>query len=127
MYKLKYGSFKRIPDLVVFPTEEEQVQALVQAAVRHNVVLIPYGGGTSVTEALICPENETRFIVSVDMKRMNRILWIDKTNRMACIQAGAVGRHIVKQLESYGLPWAMNPTALSFRPSAAGLQQMPLA
>ena len=32
------------------------------------------------------------------MRRMNRVLWIDPINRMAWIQAGAVGRDIVEQL-----------------------------
>lgn len=114
MYNLKYGHLKRIPDLVVYPTEESEITALVAAAVEYQVVLIPFGGGTSVTEALACPENETRFIVSVDMKRMNRILWIDKVNRMACIQAGAVGRHIVKQLEEYGFTMGHEPDSIEF-------------
>jgi alkyldihydroxyacetonephosphate synthase len=114
MYNIKYGKLKRIPDLVVFPTEDEHVRKLVAAAVEHNVVLIPFGGGTSVTEALACPESEKRFIVSVDMKRMNRILWIDKVNRMACIQAGAVGRHLVKQLEEYGFTMGHEPDSIEF-------------
>ena len=114
IYNIKYGKLKRIPDLVVFPTEEEQVRELVALAVAHDVVLIPFGGGTSVTEALACPEHEQRMIVSVDMKRMNRILWIDKTNRMACIQAGAVGRHIVSQLAEYGFTMGHEPDSIEF-------------
>ncbi|PKL80118.1 MAG: oxidase [Candidatus Melainabacteria bacterium HGW-Melainabacteria-1] len=114
MYSIKYGQLKRIPDLVVFPVEESQVSALVAAAVAHDVVLIPFGGGTSVTEALACPAHESRLIVSVDMKRMNRIMWIDKTNRMACIQAGAVGRHIVRQLETYGFTMGHEPDSIEF-------------
>ncbi|MBC7473198.1 MAG: FAD-binding oxidoreductase [Candidatus Sericytochromatia bacterium] len=114
MYNIKYGKLKRIPDLVVYPTEEEQVRELVAAAVANHVVLIPFGGGTSVTEALSCPENEIRFIVSVDMKFMNRILWIDKVNRMACIQAGAVGRHISNQLEEYGFTMGHEPDSIEF-------------
>jgi alkyldihydroxyacetonephosphate synthase len=114
LYKVKYGMLDRIPDLVVYPTEEEQVRELVAAAVKHNIVLIPYGGGTSVTEALVCPEQEKRMIVSVDMKRMNRILWIDPVNRMACIQAGAVGRHLTKQLEGYGFTMGHEPDSIEF-------------
>jgi hypothetical protein len=38
-------------------------QVLVAAAVEHDVVIIPYGGGTSVSQALLCPENENRMIV----------------------------------------------------------------
>ena len=98
MYAVKYGTLGRIPDAVVFPENEKQVHALVQAAVAHDVCLIPYGGGTNVSEALRCPDAETRMIVSVDMRRMNQVLWIDPVNRMACIEAGAVGRHLTEQL-----------------------------
>src|SRR5262249_42417250 len=114
MYAIKYGKLGRIPDLVVFPTEETQVAALVDTAKRHDVSLIPFGGGTSVTEALRCPADETRLIVSVDMRRMNRILWIDPVNRMACIQAGAVGRHIAKQLQGYGFTMGHEPDSIEF-------------
>ncbi len=114
MYAIKYGRVERVPDLVVYPTDDDQVVALVRQAVRHDVVLIPYGGGTSVTEALMCPEAEERMIVSVDMKRMNRILWIDPTNRMACIQAGAVGRDIMRQLAAHGFTMGHEPDSVEF-------------
>jgi len=114
MFAIKYGRIERVPDLVVYPTEEEQVVQLVAAASHHNVCLIPYGGGTCVTEALLCPENEERMIVSVDMRRMNRILWIDPVNRMACIQAGAVGRHIMAQLQEHGFTMGHEPDSVEF-------------
>jgi len=114
MYSLKHGQLKRVPDLVVYPTEEDQVTALVEAALKHDVCLIPFGGGTCVTQALLCPSNENRQIVSVDMRRMNRILWIDPVNRMACIQAGAVGRHIVEQLAEHGFTMGHEPDSVEF-------------
>lgn len=114
MYMVKYGRVHRIPDLVVYPENEAQVVALVAAASDENVCLIPYGGGTNVTEALRCPEDETRMIVSVDMRRMNRILWIDPVNRMACIEAGAVGRHIVSQLAEHGYTMGHEPDSVEF-------------
>ena len=114
MYAIKFAKLGRIPDLVVWPTEEEHVIALVKAAAAHDAVLIPFGGGTNVTDALRCPENETRFIVSVDMRRMNQILWIDPVNRMAFIQAGAVGRHIIQNLARYGWTMGHEPDSVEF-------------
>jgi alkyldihydroxyacetonephosphate synthase len=114
MYAIKYGRIPRVPDLVVHPADEEQVVALVEAARRHDAVLIPYGGGTNVSDALRCPEGEGRAIVSVDMGRMNRVLWIDPENRMACIQAGAVGRHIAAQLARHGFTLGHEPDSLEF-------------
>ncbi|MBL8019333.1 MAG: FAD-binding oxidoreductase [Leptospirales bacterium] len=114
MYLIKYGRMTRIPDAVVFPTEEAHVTKIVEAAQKHNVCIIPFGGGTNVTDALRCPENETRMIVSVDMRKMNRILWIDPVNRMACIEAGAVGRHITESLSKHGFTMGHEPDSMEF-------------
>ena len=114
MYCIKYGRLARIPDLIVYPTKDEDVVGIVRAAQSHDVCLIPFGGGTNVSDALRCPEQDERMIVSVDMSRMNRILWIDPDNRMACIQAGAVGRHIVEQLAEHGFTMCHEPDSIEF-------------
>jgi alkyldihydroxyacetonephosphate synthase len=114
MYAIKYGALARVPDLVAFPAEDAHVERLVEAAVRHDVVLIPYGGGTNVTDALRCRPEEQRTIVSVDLRRMNRILWIDPVNRMACIQAGAVGRDIATGLARHGFTMGHEPDSVEF-------------
>lgn len=69
---LKYGKFPRFVDCVVFPGKHEDVEAIVKAAVKFNVVLIPYGGGTNVTQALVPPTEEKRMIVSVDTSRVRK-------------------------------------------------------
>ena len=114
MFAIKHKSLGRIPDMVVYPESEEHVAELIKAAVEHDAVLIPFGGGTNVTDALRCPGNESRVIVSVDMRRMNRILWIDKENMMARIEAGAVGRHIIAQLAEYGVSMGHEPDSVEF-------------
>lgn len=97
------GSVGRIPDMVIFPERVQQVRRLVEAADRWGACLIPYGGGTNTSQALKCPETESRMIVSVDMSRMNRIRWVDRENRLACIEAGAVGYQIEMSLARIGL------------------------
>ena len=114
MYLIKYGRLDRVPDLVVCPETDEQVAALVQAALRHEVCLVPYGGGTNVTDALRCPAGEDRTICVVDLARMNRIRWIDPVNRMACIEAGAVGRQIQRQLAEHGYTLGHEPDSVEF-------------
>ena len=114
VYAVRHGTVGRIPDLVVYPSTEEQVAAIVAAAVKHGACLIPYGGGTNVTDALRCPPGETRTIVSVDLARLNRILWIDPVDRMACIQAGAVGRHIQEELAKHGFTLGHEPDSVEF-------------
>ncbi|HUQ19916.1 MAG TPA: FAD-binding oxidoreductase [Gemmatimonadaceae bacterium] len=109
---LKTTGFPRVPDYVVYPADETQVMGLVDAAIETGVVLMPYGGGTNVTEALRCLPCEKRAIVAVDMSRMSRIEWIDPVNRMAKIQAGAAGRTIQSQLAEYGLTMGHEPDSV---------------
>lgn len=56
---------------MIYPNSTEDVQRLVTLAGKHNVVLVPYGGGTNVTKSLQLLETEKRMCVSVDMGRMN--------------------------------------------------------
>jgi alkyldihydroxyacetonephosphate synthase len=114
MFSIKYAELGRIPDVVVYPESEEQVAKLVELSRQHNATLVPYGGGTNVTDALRCFPSESRSIVSVDMRRMNRVLWIDRTNMLACIQAGAVGRHIMAELKKHGVTMGHEPDSVEF-------------
>lgn len=112
IYAIRYEGLERVPDLVVFPDTEARVEALVEAGARHDVCLVPYGGGTNVSEALRCPPEETRPIVSVDLRRLNRIQWIDPVNLMVSIEAGAVGRHINAQLAEHGFTLGHEPDSV---------------
>jgi alkyldihydroxyacetonephosphate synthase len=114
MYAIRHGRLERVPDLVVYPSTEEQVTAIVEAAARHDVCLVPYGGGTNVTDALRCPVDEERSIVSVDLSRLDRILWIDPVNLMACLQAGAVGRRLQAELARHGFTLGHEPDSVEF-------------
>ncbi len=114
MFVIKHERLERIPDLVVFPESDEQVAQLIAAAARHNAVLIPFGGGTNVTGALRCEADEERTIVSVDLHRMGSVLWIDRANQMACIQAGAIGRNINTQLAAHGFTTGHDPDSVEF-------------
>lgn len=71
VWQLRYTKIDRVADCVLYPNSTEDVQHLVAMAVKHNVVLVPYGGGTNVTKSLQLNKDETRMIVSVDMSRMN--------------------------------------------------------
>lgn len=84
---MRYGKFPRYVDVVIYPKSTENVQKIIELANQHDVVLIPYGGGTNVTQALYLNMllHEKRMIVSLDMSRMNKVLWVDKENMIACV------------------------------------------
>uniref|UniRef100_A0A8C6PXD8 Alkylglycerone-phosphate synthase n=1 Tax=Nothobranchius furzeri TaxID=105023 RepID=A0A8C6PXD8_NOTFU len=70
IFPLREGKVGRVPDMVVWPKCHNDVVKTVELACKHNVCLIPFGGGTSVSSALECPPEETRSIVSLDTSQM---------------------------------------------------------
>jgi len=114
VYAVNYGSIPRLPDLVVHPRSHDEVVRIVDAAQCHGACVVPFGGGTNVTEALRLPLEETRVVIIVDLRQMNRILSVDVVNRTAHIEAGATGRHIAAELEKHGLTMGHEPDSLEF-------------
>lgn len=58
VFNLKFGRFARYVDVIVYPKTQEQVESLITLANAHKVILIPYGGGTNVTQALYLKDND---------------------------------------------------------------------
>lgn len=58
----------------------------------------PFSGGTSVSSALTCPIHERRTVVSMDLCKMNRLLWIDRNNMLARAEAGVIGIDLEQQV-----------------------------
>ncbi len=112
VFKVIYSKLDRAVDLVCYPESETDCQSLIQLAKEHDVCLIPYGGGTSVSCALTPPERETRMIVSLDMRRMNKIEWVDEENLRACVQAGITGSELDRQLELQGFMSGHEPDSI---------------
>jgi alkyldihydroxyacetonephosphate synthase len=114
VYKVLYSQLERSVDMVFYCESETDAQKLIHIATKHNVCLVPFGGGTNVSCALKLPKNETRMIVAVDMRRMNKIEWIDKENLCACVQAGITGRQLETILQASGFTCGHEPDSLEF-------------
>jgi alkyldihydroxyacetonephosphate synthase len=113
--RLLYGGrFARVADVVVEPVDEGEVRAIVAAAVEQDACLVPFGGGTTVSGALLCPEHEARTIVSVDMRRMCRVLSVDEVNGCALVEAGIAGADLEAALGALGFTSGHTPDSLEF-------------
>lgn len=110
--RVLYDRLDRFVDLVFFPESEADCETIVQLANDYNVCLVPYGGGTSVSCALQLPINETRMIVSLNMRRMNKIEWIDRNNQQVCVQAGMTGKELEEALEKEGFTTGHEPDSM---------------
>ncbi|ETL33184.1 hypothetical protein F441_10883 [Phytophthora nicotianae CJ01A1] len=108
---------ERVPDAVVWPTSHEQVEILVNEVTQKyadKVCIIPFGGGTNVTNALECDPSERRAIVSLDLGEMRRIVSVDRENMTAVIEAGITGLDLHERLRHRGLTLGHEPDSWEF-------------
>jgi alkyldihydroxyacetonephosphate synthase len=118
LVRIRSNAIKRTPDVVVYPADESQVQAVVDAAIAEDAVIIPFGGGSNIGGSLEPIANETRPIVSLDLGRMREVLDIDSDAGLARIQAGAQGPDLEAQLNARG--WTIGHFPDSFTHSTVG-------
>ncbi len=114
VYRVLYSKLDTFADLVFYIETEEEAKTLIKLAKKHNVCLIPFGGGTSVSNALKIPENEKRMVVSVDTRRMNKIESIDEENLLATVQSGILGVDLENELQKSGYTAGHEPDSIEF-------------
>ncbi|WP_375430844.1 FAD-binding oxidoreductase [uncultured Friedmanniella sp.] len=118
LMRLRAGDIPRVPDVVVYPGDEAEVQAIVDLAIAADVVLIPFGGGSNISGSLQAPEDETRTVISLDLGRLNQVVDVDEESGLAWIQAGALGPDLEEQLNARG--WTLGHFPDSFTHSTLG-------
>jgi alkyldihydroxyacetonephosphate synthase len=102
LFRVRNAVVTRAPDVVVYPDSHEQVEALVQLAQRRNFCLIPCGGGTNIVGGINPPVDETRLLLTLSLRNMNRLISLDTESRTATIQAGALGPRLEADLAERG-------------------------
>src|SRR2546423_7053297 len=118
LVRQRRGDFGRLPDAVVRPADEDEVAAVVEAALDEDAVLIPFGGGSSISGSLEAESGETRPVISIDLGRMNRVLSVHATSQLARVQAGVFGPDLERQLNAQG--WTCGHFPDSFSHSTLG-------
>ncbi len=114
LVRQRRGELPRVPDVVVRPREEEAVAAVLAAALGHDAVLIPFGGGSSISGSLEAPPLETRPVVSVDLGELDQVLELDVSSRLARVQAGVSGPALEQQLGARGHTFGHFPDSFTF-------------
>ena len=102
LFRMRRGMAEGAPDLVLYPEDEHDVLLIIRAAAQHDVAVIPFGGGSNIAGCLERSESR-RMVVSLDMRRMRRVLAVDVDSCTARIEAGVFGPDLEEQLQGYGL------------------------
>jgi alkyldihydroxyacetonephosphate synthase len=110
---LRSGRVGTFPDGVAYPANDEDVRVLLNLARDSGTRLIPYGGGTSVV-GHINPLPGPAPVLSLDLSRMNHLLHLDMTSRLATFEAGVRGPDLEAQLAPQGLTLGHFPQSHEF-------------
>jgi alkyldihydroxyacetonephosphate synthase len=108
-----YGKFDDPPDLVALPRDCSEVETVLVWAEAEGAAVVPFGGGTSVcggVEARL----EERPVVTMDLRRLDRLIEVDPTSLAARIEAGATGPRLEEQLRDHGLTMRCFPQSFEY-------------
>jgi alkyldihydroxyacetonephosphate synthase len=107
------GEFENPPDLVARPRDESEIETVLSWAEAEGAAVIPFGGGTSVVGGVEGRLGERPF-VSLDLRRLDRVLDVDAESMAARIQAGATGPRLEEQLRERGLTLRHFPQSFEY-------------
>jgi len=99
----------QIPDIVVLPSDADQVQKIVNIARTCKIPITPRGAGTNLSGGTIPVEKG----IVLSFQRMCRIIDIDVDNAVAVVEPGVVIQHLNDRVGTYGLIYPPDPGSVA--------------
>jgi len=112
LIRLRRGDISNPPDAVVFPATEEQIARVLHYCAQNDIVVIPFGGGTSVVGGI--EARDERVTLSLDLAHLNRVISMDEISQTATIQAGILGPDLERELNARGFTLGHLPQSFEF-------------
>lgn len=95
------------PEVVVKAKEKREVNEILKLANIEKIPVTPRGGGTGLSGGAVPVKGG----IVLSLEKMNRIIDIDKTYRIAKIEAGVINGVLQREVESWGLFYPVNPAS----------------
>ncbi|OCA89463.1 FAD-binding oxidoreductase [Bacillus sp. FJAT-27986] len=96
-----------LPDIVVFPTNTEEVREIITIADQYKVPIVPFGRGTSL-EGHVIPYDHG---IMIDFSLMDKIVEVREKDFLVKVQPGVTRSQLNKELKKYGLFFSVDPGA----------------
>ncbi len=107
VYEQDGSIFQVMPEIVVLPGNVEEISAVVKAARRANVPIVPRGSGTGLAGGAVPAEGG----ILLSLARLDRILKIDLQNRLAIVEPGVINLDMTKAVSKDGFFYAPDPSS----------------
>lgn len=115
LHRAFMGDFDAAPDVVARPTDEDQVRQVLKWAAAADLVVVPYGGGTSVVRGVEVDEAARRAgVICLDLCGLNQLRTLDTHSRLAEMDAGMLGPDIEAALKPHGMTLRHFPQSFEF-------------
>src|SRR6266446_8221645 len=98
---------RRVPDLVVLPGSREELIAVVRLLAALGVPFVPRGAGTGLSGGALADEGSVLLVLT----RLNKILRVDRDNRLAVVEPGVVNAKLGAAARPHGLQYAPDPSS----------------
>jgi alkyldihydroxyacetonephosphate synthase len=108
------GDASDAPDAVLTPDGTAQVAALLRTCSELGVVVVPFGGGTSVVGGLTGTDADDRPVVAVDLRRMAGVRSVDVPSSLVTVGPGMRGPALEEALAADGLTLGHLPQSWEF-------------
>jgi alkyldihydroxyacetonephosphate synthase len=90
------------PDAVLLPANEDEVLAILKYCTEHLIAVVPFGGGTSVVGGVDPIRGQFTSVISLDLRRLNALHWLDEISGEAELGAGLTGPDAEELLGAQG-------------------------
>ncbi len=100
-------AYRVLPLAVVLPDSTEDVSAILRFCYDNQVKVVPRGAGTSLCGGALPLQDA----IVLCLSRMNQVLEIDPSNRVARVEAGITNIKITEAAARHGMFYAPDPSS----------------
>ncbi|MEY8015732.1 FAD-binding oxidoreductase [Mycobacterium servetii] len=114
LLRRKDSGVQDAPDAVLLPGDEDTVAAILHHCSEQRIAVVPFGGGTSVVGGLDPARGGLSAVVSLDLRRFDRLEALDEVSGQAVFGAGVTGPDAERLLGKHGFSLGHFPQSFEY-------------